>query len=43
MDKHASLLRKLVNYGRQMFYNIRPWWNYYATDVSLYTVFAMDT
>jgi hypothetical protein len=23
-DKHPSLLRKLVNYGRKTFYNIRP-------------------
>ncbi len=43
MDKHTRLLRKLVNYDRKMFYNIHPWWNYYAADVSLYTVFEMDT
>ncbi len=25
IDKHARLLRKLVNYGRKKFYNIGPW------------------
>ncbi len=24
-DKHSSLLRKFVNYGRKKFYNIDPW------------------
>jgi hypothetical protein len=24
-DKHSSLLRKYVNYGQKMFYNIGPW------------------
>ncbi len=43
MDKHTSLLRKLVNYGRKMFYNIRPWWNYYAADLFLFAAFAIDT
>jgi hypothetical protein len=26
-DKHSSLLRTLVNYGRKTFYNIGPWDN----------------
>ncbi len=25
MDKHSSLLRTFVNYGRKKFYNIGPW------------------
>jgi hypothetical protein len=25
MDKHSSLLRKFVNYGRKKFYSIGPW------------------
>jgi hypothetical protein len=25
MNKHTSLLRKLVNNGRKKFYNIGPW------------------
>ncbi len=25
VEKHSSLLRKFVNYGRKKFYNIWPW------------------
>jgi hypothetical protein len=28
-DKHSSLLRKFVNYGRKKFYNIKPRLAYY--------------
>ncbi len=30
-DKHFSLLRKSVNYGRNKFYDTGPWGLYYGT------------
>jgi hypothetical protein len=32
--KHSSLLRKSVNYGRKNYYNIGPWWQNLAADLS---------
>ncbi len=35
MDKHSSLLRTFVNYGRKKFYNIGPW-NEFSTSDALH-------
>ncbi len=35
MDKHFSLPRKLVNYGRKKFYNIDPWEDISSLDVEV--------
>ncbi len=34
-DKHSSLLRKFVNYGRKKFYNIGPWYCHLDTTLTL--------
>jgi hypothetical protein len=36
-DKHSSLLRKFINYGRKMFYKIGPWYN--ITSAQCYKTF----
>ncbi len=42
LDKHSSLLRKFVNYGRKKFYNIGPWCQsykkIYGCNLRLFTI-----
>jgi len=40
MDKHYSLLRKFVDYGRKKFYNIGPWANFGCRGLCYKTLYA---